>query len=487
MMRERSSFSDDGSLSSKINKTTKLISSSLNFQLQSPSRPKISNSTSLTSSPTQQRLTPSSPRLLSSSLLSPNLLTSPRILNQRPTSTSTSDSTNSINSFNTSESNQDYMINPVTCPVCLEALSLRLDGEKLVIPVCGHQIHSDCFLAVYGQESTVKSRGTTSLGVCGVCRRDMKVSEDAPTSGRNSRIKFITQLFRISLDTHIWLFRTEFAAMAGLPDATESRPTRSTSLLTGLSARDGPAVAAHDPLIDDDLVSSHLRSPFPTPTGSPSSSRSSRPTMLSNRTNSANKNRMEGELAIVRPIVSVKSEYSTVARSRNEGVKKNLTCMVTISMPSRWPTESVHVTTPIIERDEGYASPRATMSTISTRSKFTPSTPRTSGPSLDQFTDPVYYAKTPPSTQQSDYGTPSSSTNPFLSVVEDLNHRMQDWKGHSLEEFGALRLYDYINVRKEKNNREFLVYVSKLDCSTIQRLWLILSHTVVRRSYPLCC
>lgn len=36
---------------------------------------------------------------------------------------------------------------------------------------------------------------------------------------------------------------------------------------------------------------------------------------------------------------------------------------------------------------------------------------------------------------------------------------MADWKGHSLEEFGPLHLFDYIDVRKDTTTRDFVVYL----------------------------
>jgi hypothetical protein len=56
--------------------------------------------------------------------------------------------------------------------------------------------------------------------------------------------------------------------------------------------------------------------------------------------------------------------------------------------------------------------------------------------------------------------TNSTTSTRFSQVVDDLQKRMADWKGHSLQEFGQLKLYDYINVRKDTASREFLVYVS---------------------------
>ncbi|KAI8454806.1 hypothetical protein BY996DRAFT_6413603 [Phakopsora pachyrhizi] len=62
------------------------------------------------------------------------------------------------------------------CPVCLEDLRMKLKSEKgAVIPDCGHQLHESCFEAVYG--SVVEARITGNvLGLCGVCRKDMQLT-----------------------------------------------------------------------------------------------------------------------------------------------------------------------------------------------------------------------------------------------------------------------------------------------------------------------
>ena len=69
------------------------------------------------------------------------------------------------------------------CPVCLEPLSFsfRLPGEKPhIVPECGHALHEACFVAVYGPPPGMRATNVprkTNLGVCGVCRRPMKVGD----------------------------------------------------------------------------------------------------------------------------------------------------------------------------------------------------------------------------------------------------------------------------------------------------------------------
>ena len=90
------------------------------------------------------------------------------------------------------------------CPACSESLLMRFGGEKTVTPRCGHRLRKlpspslrfasfpqlsafplfsdqECFIAVYGSIT----RGKT-LGVCGICRDNIIISDDGPSGGRNS-------------------------------------------------------------------------------------------------------------------------------------------------------------------------------------------------------------------------------------------------------------------------------------------------------------
>ena len=84
------------------------------------------------------------------------------------------------------------------CPVCLEPLSFRLAGEKPhVVPVCGHRLHEACFEEVYGSVVRARNRsGHSSLGLCGVCRRDMKLG-DPTESGKTSSSLDPPHFFRL--------------------------------------------------------------------------------------------------------------------------------------------------------------------------------------------------------------------------------------------------------------------------------------------------
>ncbi|KAG9041337.1 hypothetical protein FS837_012403 [Tulasnella sp. UAMH 9824] len=84
-----------------------------------------------------------------------------------------------------------------TCPVCLESLafSFRLPGEKPhVVPECGHALHEACFTTVYGPLPTANRAGgaprKSNIGVCGVCRRPMKVGDG--DGGKSNKLAALT-------------------------------------------------------------------------------------------------------------------------------------------------------------------------------------------------------------------------------------------------------------------------------------------------------
>ncbi|KAG8898369.1 hypothetical protein FRB99_007488, partial [Tulasnella sp. 403] len=85
-----------------------------------------------------------------------------------------------------------------TCPVCLESLafSFRLPGEKPhIVPECGHALHEACFTTVYGPVPNAAGRAAggprkSHIGVCGVCRRPMKVGDG--DGGKSNKLAALT-------------------------------------------------------------------------------------------------------------------------------------------------------------------------------------------------------------------------------------------------------------------------------------------------------
>ncbi|CEQ42106.1 SPOSA6832_03892, partial [Sporobolomyces salmonicolor] len=155
---------------------------------------------------------------------------------------------------------------------------------------------------------------------------------------------------------------------------------------------------------------------------------------------------------IVKPVVTVRAEHPSVERSLDKDKKQHLTCMVTVEMPSRWPTAPpAFDPSNLADEQQSFPlppPPPAQMPRPSSSIRSLPRSARSASPTPSSVYSAYAFA-----------GTGHGQLNPFSHVVEDLQSRMADWKGHSPDEFGQLKLYDYVNVRKDTATREFLVYL----------------------------
>lgn len=350
-----------------------------------------------------------------------------------------------------------------TCPVCLEPLSFsfRLPGEKPhIVPECGHALHEACFVAVYapsGTRSTAQIPRKTNLGVCGVCRKPMKVGEGDAIHGGGSSGK-----------------SNKLAALTGMGDkSTSIFPGRSsTATPTGSSSRIGPSSgpgstmpggntpAPFDPNEDDPL------DPI-----SPSGNASVRSGSSGHNSHAY----PHGSPFVVAPSITVKPEFSTLTRSTTESTQP-LTCIVTIELPNRrvhphhsqmqmqmglqgtvmeeYLPQSANAQRPHTRQGQGHVSDRSD-TTIRHNVHDTghgAHRASTSSNSTDSTSPPTQYAynATP---------APSHIADPFASITEDLRNRIIDWKGHPLSGLGPLQMYDLLSVRRDSLVREFYVYL----------------------------
>jgi hypothetical protein len=431
------------------------------------------------------------------------------------------------------------------CPVCLEALSLRLQGEKPhIVPVCGHRLREslhcpprklhphratcphrgrctlrtsidpsssrtdhECFQRVVSpssertaapnvsgslfQQTSLRrcQQGESQDELAGTVR-SLSTGDEARGWGRGAgeeeqyvdcRGREAREFGKLTPCLHFRLHK-EFAALSGLPQPSENASHKMRSVSKGTLDSHNPS--HHDPTEDDELVHLPVLGPLLNPqmggfqgirgsvsTGSTGSTRIGRrgsaETMKGPGSSMSGSSRgsQVPSFDIVKPIITVRAEHAHVERSNDPEKKQHLTCMVTIEMPSRW-----HTPVPVVEgsprvddelraRDDAYAtspSSRAPSHSLKAGSdSYAHGRPTSPAPSS------AYSVYAYGSTAASPSG--DASANPFQSVVDDLQIRMADWKGHSPDEFGVLRLYDFIHVRKDTNTREFLVYVRPLQ------------------------
>ena len=332
------------------------------------------------------------------------------------------------------------------CPVCLEPLSFsfRLPGEKPhIVPECGHALHEvrlffrlllspylfyplkACFTAVYGPPPGRTLPQKSNLGVCGVCRRPMKLTDgDGGKSNSASSIFFSSPLV---------IFVPELAALTGMGDSHSSPlfPGRDTPV-----GRNRAVPKPQHPNDDDPLES------------------------VSSKTAQSD----HGSY-VVAPSIQVRPEFSSLTRTT--APNQPLTCIVVIELPGR--RVPGNVPGPVIP--ENYGKPRSLHSGSghsSPQPDFIPGQRKTHG--LDES----FLQRQPSDTQHNstsnghlshDYAQTtlihSEEDSPFHAITEDLRSRIIDWKGHPLSDLGPLQMYDLLSVRRDSAIREFYVYLFK--------------------------
>ncbi|KAG2011876.1 von Willebrand RING finger domain-containing protein [Coprinopsis cinerea AmutBmut pab1-1] len=307
------------------------------------------------------------------------------------------------------------------CPVCLEPLSFsfRLPGEKPhIVPECGHALHEACYTAVYGpppnQSRTVPRK--SNVGVCGVCRRPMKVGDG--DGGKSNKL----------------------AALTGMGDsrAAPMYPGRDTP--TARSIRQ-PVEKPYDPNEDDPLE--HV-------------GRSGAPA--------------EPSGYIVAPSIEVRPEFPSLTRTND--TSQPLTCLVVIELPGKRTTSAPGAVLPdnystrtggSIRHDNasGRSSPRADSLQRQRPNQFSPNEdPRVASPRS-------FNRSLPPTSLDNDAASTyaniilSEEDSPFAAITEDLRNRIIDWKGHPLSDLGPLQMYDLLSVRRDSAIRDFYVYLFK--------------------------
>ncbi|KAG7093702.1 hypothetical protein E1B28_007357 [Marasmius oreades] len=310
-------------------------------------------------------------------------------------------------------SNKDHVEEEEDCPVCLEPLSFsfRLPGEKPhIVPECGHALHEACFTAVYGpppsQARTAVPR-KSNLGVCGVCRRPMKVGDG--DSGKSNKLAALTGV--------------------GDPAASALYPGRDTPTA---GRRRAPSARPSDPSEDDPL----------------------------DHTGSVKSGTANEHTYIVAPSIQVRPEFSSLTRTND--VNQPLTCLVVIELPGKRvngpvPGPAPHDYSPRSREHEMVGTPPPH------RKQSHPDLGHSYGGERQSANSHDF------NHSRSDSASSFSPVNiihreeesPFNAITEDLRNRIIDWKGHPLSDLGPLQMYDLLAVRRDSLVREFYVYLFK--------------------------
>lgn len=381
-----------------------------------------------------------------------------------------------------SRSNSDGGPEEVTCPVCLELLSFRLAGEKAhVVPLCGHALHHACFTAVYGSvESVLKAQSSKGSkhsppGMCGVCRRLIVLGEDRGDHRRAGKAAGMMGVG--SVDSH----------------SIHSEHDRSI-VSTNVS--------------DDPLEVNGLQSSNRTDVAHHSLDISRHNIGAIDEGRNVHRNRF-----MLLPSVKVRPEFETVYRKERKegGGRQNLVCVVTVGIPSRRQSEQVdedelhyqHKSEQfrpdfkssridkgkarMLDNRDSYSDfnedlehtqngyddeddddPKNSFNKFVKNSHLHMLVPNSANSSREQQDLPEQDAQGGAEEEQEDEdegfsfsATPAAHHHELDSVVEDLRNRIIDWKGHSVERFGALSLYNFLGVRQDSIIRNFYVYLFK--------------------------
>ncbi|KAJ6610219.1 Pleckstrin homology domain-containing protein [Mycena sp. CBHHK59/15] len=310
-------------------------------------------------------------------------------------------------------SNQESPDDEEECPVCLEPLSFsfRLPGEKPhIVPECGHALHEACFTAVYGPppsqaRSTVPRK--SNLGVCGVCRRPMKVGDG--DSGKSNKLAALTGM--------------------GERNAGALYPGRETP--TSRKGRAHSNAHPYDPNDDDPLEH----------TGSVKSNPSS-----------------EHSQYIVAPSIQVRPEFSSLTRSADNN--QPLTCIVVIELPGKRITNGP-VPGPVMSDNYGSRNNQPRHDHSSGHSSPRPDSTRRRQNDSGDRSPPQYASSNGHDATYSHQQQQQEEDSPFVAITEDLRNRIIDWKGHPMSDLGPLQMYDLLGVRRDAIVREFYVYLFK--------------------------
>ncbi|CDU22225.1 related to CDC24-Guanine nucleotide exchange factor (GEF or GDP-release factor) [Sporisorium scitamineum] len=351
----------------------------------------------------------------------------------------------------------------VDCPVCLEPLSHRLAGEKPhVVPICGHALHNACFTAIYGppeallaaQNPGSRLRGAgaasrqsfSSPGMCGVCRKPIALGE-----GNSSKSQKLAGIKALASDSPQPRSALSFADQDECPQAHKDDP------LEPVKARPTMSSAA-----------------------SFSSSSSNSQTL---------------------PTLRAKPEFPTIygKQSGKQNGKVNVVSVLSIEVPSR--------RTPYEMRDhaldtisDDFAEEQSADGAREDDDSWSDDLKRSGTgweahgadglPTADRSRKPMPET-TVSFTEQGDkqnimsrpdtieeQGSLQGATqagipavDPTRAILDDLQQRVADWKGHSIEHLGPLVLHDLLNIRQDSVIREFHVYLFQeaLLCVTEER------------------
>ncbi|KAG5221131.1 Pleckstriny domain-containing protein [Salix suchowensis] len=162
---------------------------------------------------------------------------------------------------------------------------------------------------------------------------------------------------------------------------------------------------------------------------------------------------------VVAPSIQVRSEFSSLTRTND--VNQPLTCIVVIELPGKRALEMfpalsclIALAVGVVAGEEVRMPSDGLMPTIRAIQSYARSAIVTSPPEQQPLSpEPAPYSPSLRLVEDQD--------SPFNAITEDLRNRIIDWKGHPLSDLGPLQMYDLLSVRRDSLVREFYVYLFK--------------------------
>ncbi|TKY88645.1 hypothetical protein EX895_002276 [Sporisorium graminicola] len=350
----------------------------------------------------------------------------------------------------------------VDCPVCLEPLSHRLAGEKPhVVPLCGHALHNACFTAIYGppealmaaHNSGSRFRGAgaasrqsiSSPGMCGVCRKPIALGEgNSSKSQKLAGIKTLASDNPQSRSTHSFADQEESA------QAHNDDPLESQQPLKARNTMSSAASFSSSSSNSQTLPTLRAKPEFPTIYCKPSGKQNGKLNVVSVLSIEVPSRRTPYEMRD-HALDTISDEFAEEksadgAREDDDSWSDDLKRSGT-----GWETHGVDALatadpsrSPMPEASVGFTEQGDKQNVMSRPDTIE-----------DQSATPA--------------GTPAA--DPTRAILDDLQYRVADWKGHSIEHFGPLVLHDLLNIRQDSVVREFHVYLFQeaLLCVTEER------------------
>ncbi|KDN41245.1 hypothetical protein K437DRAFT_269762 [Tilletiaria anomala UBC 951] len=415
------------------------------------------------------------------------------------------------------------------CPVCLEPLSHRLAGEKPhVVPQCGHALHNACFTAVYGSPDSVLAAqkrhallsaaqhagGTPATtggearqdyqmsqapGMCGVCRRAIILGGDKKQSEK--RVAKATGIMgaggmgdmfdstqqredpsgsgvlmrddKIELPQRLYHHAPGISSSRGMVvPVIRARPEYAT-----IYRRDPTGTNTKQNVVCVISVEVPSRRPVPLPSPAPTATAVDGYGYFAHHHHQQQQQQQhlgtipDGEdedYGNAREMASAGGSMYISAR-RAPSTRSRANTIDTQDSERDRDRDRVLTTAGadplpgVAEEGQNQHHPRQPKQTPSQNGHAADTNGKGAASGAEEEEAGFSFGATPSANE--------AKSDPYRAVTVDLRARILDWKGHTLEHFGPLHLYDTLNVRQDTIVREFYVYLFQeaLLCVTEER------------------